>query len=274
MVSSSGARMQPRRSARGSSGAEVANVKIGDLVWSPAERSWREQVQGPARGLIALPENGDFLQLAMGRANPLTMWLIATRYVDLQPGDWIIQNAANSACGRRLIGLARDAGWQTINVVRRKELMPELRQAGGDVVLLDGDDLADRTIEATGGARPRLGIDAIAGTATGRLAASVAPGGTVVNYGLLSGEPMIVPARETVFRDVRIRGFWYTPWFETAPVEELEHEFRFVAEKVAAGQLDTPVEAVYPLADVQAAVAHAGREGRRGKVMIRLAEEA
>ncbi|MEC9344814.1 MAG: zinc-dependent alcohol dehydrogenase family protein [Pseudomonadota bacterium] len=253
-------------------GSDVRNVAVGDLVWSPAERSWRQLVQGPARGLIPLPGHGDPLQLAMGRANPLTMWLIATRYVDLRPGDWIIQNAANSACGRRLIGLARDAGWRTVNVVRRADLVDELAGAGGDVVLVDGEDLDGRMLAATGGQQPRLAIDAVSGTATGRLAACVEPGGTVVNYGLLSGEPMIVPAREALFRDVRIRGFWYTPWVQTAPLEEVEQAFRFVAEKVAAGRLDTPVEAVYPLEEVRAAVAHAAREGRRGKIMLRLAD--
>jgi mitochondrial enoyl-[acyl-carrier protein] reductase / trans-2-enoyl-CoA reductase len=37
---------------------------------------------------------------------------------------------------------------------------------GGDVVLVDGEDLAQRVTEVTGGAQIRLGIDAAAGTAT------------------------------------------------------------------------------------------------------------
>ena len=52
-------------------------------------------------------------------------------------------------------------------MVRREDAVGVVREAGGDVVLVDGDDLADRVAEATGGAEIRLGIDAVGGPRDG-----------------------------------------------------------------------------------------------------------
>jgi mitochondrial enoyl-[acyl-carrier protein] reductase / trans-2-enoyl-CoA reductase len=61
-----------------------------------------------------------------------------------------------------------------------------------------------------------LGIDAIAGDATRRLANCLAVVGTVVNYGLHSGKPCEVDAADIVFRDISLKGFWYSRWLSTA----------------------------------------------------------
>ena len=63
-----------------------------------------------------------------------------------------------------------------------------LRDLGADLVIADGDDLAARVHKAMDGAPVRLGIDAVAGAATRRIAESVADNGVVVNYGSMSGE--------------------------------------------------------------------------------------
>ena len=83
-------------------------------------------------------------------------------FVDLKPGDWVIQNVANSAVGRLLIVLARQRGLRTVNVVRRAELAGELKALGADQVIVDGDDLAAR-VGKTGEARIMLGVEAIGG---------------------------------------------------------------------------------------------------------------
>jgi len=41
-------------------------------------------------------------------------------FVDLRPGDWIIQNGANSAAGQAVIQIAAARGLKTINCVRNR----------------------------------------------------------------------------------------------------------------------------------------------------------
>jgi NADPH:quinone reductase-like Zn-dependent oxidoreductase len=49
-------------------------------------------------------------QLAMLGINPATVYLLLTEYVQLKPGEWLLQNAANSSVGRAVIAIAKARG--------------------------------------------------------------------------------------------------------------------------------------------------------------------
>jgi hypothetical protein len=89
-------------------------------------------------------------QLAMLRINPPAGALMLSEYVDLKPGDWVVQNAANSGVGRAVIAIGKERGIQTINLVRRDDVIPEVVAAGGDVVLKDDDDAVSRIAGTVG----------------------------------------------------------------------------------------------------------------------------
>jgi NADPH:quinone reductase-like Zn-dependent oxidoreductase len=206
-------------------------------------------------------------------ANPPTAVLLLERYADLAPGDWVAQNAANSGVGAALVAVARARGLRTVNVVRRESAAEQVRAAGGDAVVVDGPGLAERVqaaVREAGGdpSRLRLGVDAVAGRETGRLLRCLAPGSTVVNYGGLSGEPVQIDARDLIFLEGTLRGFWLVRWFQQAPRAEQARVFGEVGRLVATGALRVPVEATYPLARAREACAHAAREGRGGKVLL------
>jgi NADPH:quinone reductase-like Zn-dependent oxidoreductase len=249
-------------------GAAVRHVTVGDRVLLPGPGCWRELIKAPGRAVFPLPEGVDPKQLAMLRVNPPTAYLMLHQFVAPRPGQWLIQNAANSGVGHCLIRLARLAGVKTVNVVRREELAAPLRAFGGDIVLTDGPDLDVRVRAAIGEAALPLAIDAVGGPGTQRLARCVSDGGTVVNYGILSGEPCMVDGRETVFRDVRLHGFWLRKWFADTPPAQIASVYRELAAKVADGTLEVEVEAVYPIRRIKEAVAHAARGGRSGKILI------
>src|SRR5205814_10657563 len=136
-----------------------------------------------AADAIPIPAGLDLAQAAMLRINPATAQLLLEDHVALAPGDWVIQNVANSAVGRHLIVLAKAKGLRTINVVRRDDVATELTALGAEIVLADGPDLAERARRAADGAPIRLGIDAVSGAACRRIADCVADGGMVVSYG-------------------------------------------------------------------------------------------
>ena len=161
---------------------------------------------------------------------------------------------------------------KSVNVVRRPELIAPLRASGADVVLADGPDLDARVRAAIGDGSLPLAIDAVGGSGTQRLARCVDDGGTVVNYGILSGEPCRVDGRETVFRDVSLRGFWLRRWFVQTLPERVAALYRELAGKLADGTLTVDVEAVYPIRRVKEAVAHAARGGRSGKILVSFGE--
>ena len=172
-------------------GAGVKGLTSGALVILPHNvGTWRDAVAVKAEELVVVPDGIEPVQAAMLKINPLTAWRLLHDYVDLQKGDWLIQNAANSATGRDVIQIAHELGYKTVNVVRRAELVDELRAEGGDVVLVDGDNLREEVKSATGGASIRLGLNSVGGDSALRLANCLAPGGTLVSFGAMSLQPL------------------------------------------------------------------------------------
>ena len=252
-------------------GPGVTRFQAGDRLLLPrGPGGWRQFAVVKADDVtVDFPPGGDPLQLAMLLANPPTAYLMLTEYVQLQPGDWVIQNAANSSTGQYLVELAKHFGWRSVNVVRREGPVAMLQACGADVVVVDGPGLAGRVATATGGADIRLAIDAVAGAATARLATCLAPKGTIVNYGLLSGEPCQVPPSDVVFREITLTGFWLHKWLsEKSSPDERARVYELLRDLVVQGVLHAQVEATYPLAKAKDAVAHAMRDGRNGKILF------
>lgn len=250
-------------------GAEVTGLAPGDKVMSMARANWAERIRLPAAQVVRLPAEIDIRQAAMLKANPPSAHLMLRDYVDLEAGDWVIQNAANSAVGRHVIRFAKARGFKTVNIVRRGTLIPELEALGADVVLVGGDDLARRVRERTGAEAPiRLAIDAVGGTACERLADCLSDQGVVVNYGFLSGEACRITPMHLIVRGLTLKGFWLYGVMRSAARAEVQALYDEMAAAFIDGTLEVPIEAEYGLDEIAKALAHAHREGRGGKVLL------
>jgi len=250
-------------------GPGVHGVERGMRVLLPiGAGSWRERVKVLAEDVIPAPEDVPAEKLSMATLNPLAAHFLLTRLVTLGAGDFLVQNAANSALGRWIVTLAKERGIKTVNVVRRAAQVASLRALGADVVLVDGPELGKRITAATRGASIKLGLDAVASGATTRIAGCLGRGGTVVSYGMLSGQPGHIATNDLVFRDIHLRGFWLASHLAAVPKDELRNLWKRLAGLVASGSVDVPVEATYTLDRIKDAVTHAEREGRSGKIVL------
>jgi mitochondrial enoyl-[acyl-carrier protein] reductase / trans-2-enoyl-CoA reductase len=250
-------------------GPDTEGPAVGQTVLlPPGSGTWATHLVANAASLVPLPNQADPQQLAMLTVNPPTAALLLSDFGNLQPGDWLIQNSANSGVGSYVTQLAKQRGFKTVNVVRRESAVAAVQAQGGDVVVVDGDDLAERVKAATGGAAIKLGIDAVGGAATMRLAAALAEGATVVNYGALSGEPCVVSPRELVFRDITLKGFWLARWYRTTPPARTRALLGELGGLIATGQLRTPIQATYDVSQIKEAIAAAAAGGRDGKILI------
>lgn len=241
-------------------GERVSGLRVGDRVVLPLGRFvWRQRLIVPAMDLIVLPEEADPRQLAMLSINPPTAHLLLELYVKLQANDWIAINAANSAIARWLIGLGKRKGLKILGLVRRAEVLDEVRAAGCDLALLDNDDAPAKTAEALAGLRPRLALDAISGEASGRLAKLLGQGGTLVSYAAPSFAPLAISPFDVIFNDLTVRGFSLgNPAF----AERIPQAIREAARMIAIQEVTVPITAIYPLDEIKAAVAHALRGGK------------
>jgi NADPH:quinone reductase-like Zn-dependent oxidoreductase len=250
-------------------GLDARDPAVGQLVLLPVGcGSWSTHVVAEAAQLTPLPNDAEPQQLSMMTINPPTAALLLSEFVTLGPDDWVIQNAANSAVGLYLVQLARYRGYRTVNVVRRQDAAAVVRETGGDIILVDGEDLAKRVLEATDGAAIGLGIDAVGGAATGRLADSLCESATLVSYGRMSGEPCAIQPDAFVFRDLTMRGFWLVSWFRRTPERQRRTVVAEIAGLITTGKLHAPIQATYDVSEIKEVVATAASGGRSGKILI------
>lgn len=255
-------------------GAGVDRGIVGKrVVLLPTYESgtWSQRVVVGRDDVVEVPADADPVQLAMVTINPPTAQLLLER-VDLRPGDWIGQTAANSAVGRLVVALARRRGVQTLNVVRREEAAAEVRAAGGDAVLVSGPDLAADIAGVLGAQRLRLVLDPLGGSLAAELVDALEFGGTAITYGSLTGAPTGPTTAALLGNEVRFTGFWLGHWYRRAPRHEVLATVSHLANLVIAGDLAVPVEATYPLRDFQKAFAHTQATQRGGKVLFTFEE--
>ncbi len=249
-------------------GSGVTGIKEGDRVLYPRGAStWVTRSKVSASSLFALPEKADPQQLSMLMVNPPTAYLLLTEYVALKKGDWVIQTAGNSGVGRAVIAIGKQMGIHTVSVVRRPELVDELKKLGGNVVLVEGPDLAKRVAEATGKAKIMLGLDCVGGPGLMAINDSLANGGTLVAFGVMSGGPGPFFTAPNIFRDLTLKGFWLLNWFNKNPTERVVEVQKKMAAWIADGTLFTPVEATYRLTESSAALSHSAKG--TGKILFR-----
>ena len=256
---------------------EVAAVGEGVTHLSEGQRviplgvagTWAEYVIAPAAQLIPVPDGVSDQTAAQFVVNPLTAWIMTVEELALQPGEWLLQTAAGSTLGRVVLQIARQRGFKTINVVRRREQAEELKALGAhEVICTDEEDIPERVRQITGKEGLKKAIDAVGGETGAAVVRALGRGGVMLVYGLLSGQPMPIDGGRMIFTSATVRGFWLGEWMRSAPPERQQAVTGEMLRSMATQEIVPPVEAEYPLADILAAVKHSVRPGRSGKVLL------
>ena len=252
-------------------GPGVTGLEVGQLVRPvPGVGTWRQALVADADQLTPLPASLEPEQAAVMCVNAATAWRMLHDFASLEPGDWVIQNAATSAVGKYVIQLCRTLDLRTVNVVRRESAAEELRALGADVVLTEEVKLSKKIRELTGGAPVKLGLNGVGGKSAANLFFALGKGGTLVTYGAMGRQPVSLPNGPLIFSELTLAGFWVTAWYERATQPQTDEMLGQLAARFADGALDTFVERRYPLERIHEAMAHARQEGRRGKVLLTL----
>jgi NADPH2:quinone reductase len=231
--------------------------------------TWQQVCIAKAAALLPVPDGIADESAAQFVVNPLTALAMVEQELATGAGDWLVQTAAGSTLGRIVLQLAPLVGFRTINLVRRAEQAAELRALGADFAgTADDPDLAAKVAAATGGQPPSRAIDAAGGSMAAAALSLLGPGGTMLSFGMMSGEPIPVDPSLLVFRDVALRGFWLTNWMRRAGGERRQALIARLTDLMGRGLVVPPVAATYPLARIAEAVAAAERPGRSGKVLL------
>jgi NADPH:quinone reductase-like Zn-dependent oxidoreductase len=240
-------------------------------VINPKGGNWAEFAVIPWRQARPIPDDIPDEQAATFFVNPATVLAMCRHLFGLRKGQWLLQSAAGSTLGRMVINLGRHDGFKTLNVVRRREAIDELRKLGADAVISSSDGPIDEQVRAiTGGDGVLHAIDPVGGETGTQVFRSLAGGGRLLIYGTLSGEPIQVDPRLVISGPRVVEGFWLGHWMRGRSIPAALILFREIAALIRQGVLRSEIGPTYPLSAVKEAVNKAETVGRAGKILLRL----
>ncbi|OXL20245.1 zinc-binding dehydrogenase [Psychrobacter sp. DAB_AL32B] len=252
-------------------GKDVEGFKKGQrVVVSGVEGTWAEYFIAPAQRIIPIPDAIDDEMAAQLIAMPMSA-LLLIEFLNIEPGQWIIQNAANGAVGESMAMLAPERNINTINLVRSKESEKELIELGitKNNVVTDDDDWKEQVQKIVGDAKISGAVDAVGGKSGGELLSLLGKYGAMASLGSMSGEPLMINPSNLIFNLSKVKGFWASDLMQEISADDMQRLTKELIERAASGTLKLPTGGVYDLDDIQKAVSEKVQSEKKGKVLIK-----
>ncbi|VVT56337.1 uncharacterized protein SAPINGB_P004981 [Magnusiomyces paraingens] len=234
-------------------GKDVTSFKPGDWAFPSAKTSgtWCTHIVGKAIHFMPVPKISDPVLTSQAFINPTTAYQLLKTYLDLEKDDWVVQNGANSAVGRATIQLAREWGIKTLNIIRERpdveDLKKELLALGATAVVTD-KEIADPDFvktalpKITGGGNVRLGLECVGGKSAQYVGSALSHGGTLVIYGCMSMTSPVLPASLFIFKDITTKGYWLATRLTSNPKLKAE-ALSTIFDLIKSGKLElNPVQ--------------------------------
>jgi NADPH:quinone reductase-like Zn-dependent oxidoreductase len=250
-------------------GEGVEGLEVGQRVIASTFGVWAEYVTIAAKGVVPVDDSVPDEVAAQLIAMPFSA-ITLLDFLHLEPGDWVVQNAANGAVGRVFAQLAATRGVHVLGLVRRAAGVEELAAQGVDrVVATDDAGWRERVAEVTAGAPIRAGVDSVGGESSGEVLSLIAEGGTLVVFGAMASSTMTISSGDILFKSVTVKGFWGSKVGPSLSAERRSALMEELRARVADGTVNLPVASIHSLDDIADAVRASDTPGRVGKVLIR-----
>jgi NADPH:quinone reductase-like Zn-dependent oxidoreductase len=235
--------------------------------------NWAEYAVIPARQARPFPDDIPDEQVASCFVNPATVLAMVRHVLAVPKGEWLLQSAAGSALGRMIIKLGRHDGFKTLNVVRRREAVDELKALGADHVIVSSEGpIEDQVRRVVGPDGVKYALDPVGGDTGTALFRSLAAEGRLILYGTLSGEPVRIDSRLMIAGKRVVEGFWLGHWMPRQSIPAALAHFREIARLIRAGVLATDPGTAFPVDAIGDAVREAEIVGRRGKALLKIGQ--
>lgn len=257
-------------------GEGVTTLTVGQRVMTgSAFGTWAEYFLADAATVLPVPDAIADEAAAQLFAMPFSAVTLLD-FLDIQPGQWVVQNTANGMVGRLFAQLAAARGIHVTGLVRRSAAVQELAAFGiTNIVATDTDGWRKRAAELACEDGYVAAIDSVGGSASTDLARLLGRRGTLVSFGAMSAAgagqsaQLEIPVDDVIFKELVIKGFWGRVVSEEMSPNKSRELLEEIVRGAADGTLALPVDGVYPFEEIAAASAASGRAGRTGKVLLR-----
>ena len=234
------------------------------------QATWSEYFTAPDKTVFAIPEAIDDEMAAQLIAMPLSA-LMLIEFLKIEPGQWIIQNAANGAVGESLAMLAAERNINTINLVRSEESRKELTELGitKNNVVTDDNDWKEQVQDIVGDAKISGAVDAVSGKSGGELLSLLGKHAAMASLGSMSGEPLMINPSHLIFNLSKVKGFWASDLIQEMSADNMARLIKELIERAASGKFKLPTGGVYKLDDIKKAVSDDVQSDKKGKVLLK-----
>ncbi|CAG7831553.1 unnamed protein product [Allacma fusca] len=247
--------------------SESANFKEGDWVLplNVGFGLWKGYINLKDSELIKIDKNLGLITAATIQVNPPTALRMLTDFEKLQPGDTVIQNGGTSGVGRAVIQLCAVLGLKSISIIRNRsnldEVKAELKGLGdSNTVVLTEEEFREQRNPV----KCQLALNCVSGKSVIGLIKALDNSRTLVTYGGMSKQPLVVPTSNFIFNDVQLKGFWMARWRTQSTVKELETMFSYLGSLFLQKKLVPPKVEQIKLTEFQKAVV----ENSSGKYVL------
>ncbi|MER6047927.1 zinc-dependent alcohol dehydrogenase family protein [Streptomyces sp. NPDC001793] len=254
-------------------GAQVTGFAVGDPIsvvpaFSMNDHGvYGERTIVPAAALVHRPEGIGAVAGAAVWMPYVTAYGALVEVGGMRAGDTVVITAASSSVGLAAIQTALRVGAVPIATTRTGAKKKALLAAGAaDVVVTDEEDVVERVLGLTDGRGAEFVFDAIAGPGVLDLAKVVAPGGTLIEYGALSGETTPYPAFDLGMPALNMRT--YTLFETTTDPQRLRRAEAFVASGLRSGAFKPVVDRVFGLEEIADAHRYMEAGAQVGKIVV------
>ncbi|MFW2150662.1 zinc-binding dehydrogenase [Acinetobacter gyllenbergii] len=250
-------------------GDGVDGSKLGQRVAvAGVHGSWAEYFIAPAASIIALNDAIDDQTAAQLIGMPISA-LMLLDFVNVQAGQWLIQNTANGAVGKTVAMIAQARGLHVIHLVRRTDAIAEMQALGiQHVVATDQPDWKQQ-VKAIHADQPLIaGVDSIGGSASGEMLSLLSENSLLVSFGSMTGETMQISSGDLIFKQATVKGFWASVVNKEMPVERKKALFVELITLATQKKLVLPVEGIFSFDQINTAALKATQGARQGKVLL------
>lgn len=252
-------------------GEGVTGFKLGDRVaaFSEDAGAFSEACAVPAERVVALPDDVSFATGAAFYIQGMTAWNLLHGVSRTEPGDVLLIHAIGGGVGLYLTQLAKAAGATVIGTVGTAGKEVRALDYGADIVVnRDQADFAAVALEATQGRGVDKVIDSTGASILDRSFDAIRPLGHVVSYGEAEGKPYDNLWERLVRKSLTFTRMHLGHLDYGAP--SWAQGVEAVLGGIREGKIKVPVEAVFPMDEVQAMYDALASRKTAGKLLLRI----
>jgi NADPH2:quinone reductase len=253
------------RVGNGVAGIAPGDRVMGNIGWGAA----REAVAVPAQQLVKVPDGLDF-----DRAAGLTVTYGTTLYAlqeraELKSGETLAVLGASGGTGLAAVEIGKIMGARVIACASSDDKLAFARAHGADETVNYAREDLRGALKTLGGEH---GIDVVYDPVGGRYAEpavrALAWQGRYLVVGFAAGEIPKLPLNLVLLKSCDIRGVLWGTWVRREP-EAQRALMTQIVQWCAQGKLSAHVHAVYPLAEIAAALKAIADRKVMGKIVLR-----